>query len=346
MCFDAPEAPKTDPRQIMLAEQQGEMSKEMFEYTKERDKLNDARAKELQEKYLDPYMDRQMEAAKKATDRADEMYEYSKQVGRPALQRMFDEANNYDSEDSMQKVRSTAFNDAEMAFSNNMSALNRNTARLGVNPASGRYAEAQGDVAAQLALAKITAAANATSGMRKDAMNARVTVGGIANGFGNQSIQFSNSSSALGSAGIGAGQTSFGNNLQTQSAFTGGLGAASGVAASAGNAYGNIFNQDMASAKFAAENSTGAALGQLAGMGANMASAYMAGGMKSDRRVKTDIKRVGTTDSGVPIYTFKYVWDKHTTHMGVMAQEVSATNPQAVSVGGDGVLRVDYSLVG
>lgn len=339
MCFDAPEAPKTDPRQIMLAEQQGEMSKEMFEYTKERDKLNDARAKELQEKYLDPYMDRQMEAAKKATDRADEMYEYSKQVGRPALQRMFDEANNYDSEDNMQKVRSTAFNDAEMAFSNNMSALNRNTARLGVNPASGRYAEAQGDVAAQLALAKITAAANATSGMRKDAMNARVTVGGIANGFGNQSIQFSNSSSALGSAGIGAGQTSFGNNLQTQSAFTGGLGAASGVAASAGNAYGNIFGQDMAAAKYGAENSTGAALGQLAGMG-------MSAMALSDRRLKTDIKRVGYTDSGLPIYTYKYIWNPDTTFMGVMADELEKVMPEAVAYDSDGYRMVNYSFVG
>jgi hypothetical protein len=61
----------------------------------------------------------------------------------------------------------------------------------------------------------------------------------------------------------------------------------------------------------------------------------------SDRRAKMDIRRVGTTDGGVPIYTYKYVGDP-VTRMGVMADEV----PNDVKVLGlDGLYRVYYDRV-
>ncbi len=49
----------------------------------------------------------------------------------------------------------------------------------------------------------------------------------------------------------------------------------------------------------------------------------------SDRRAKTDIKRVGQTDDGLPIYTYRYKWGGP-VQMGVMAQEVEKVNPEAV----------------
>lgn len=60
----------------------------------------------------------------------------------------------------------------------------------------------------------------------------------------------------------------------------------------------------------------------------------------SDARLKTDIKRVGTTDEGTPIYTYRYKWDK-VIHMGVMAQDV----PEARVEDPSGFYRVDYSKV-
>ena len=65
--------------------------------------------------------------------------------------------------------------------------------------------------------------------------------------------------------------------------------------------------------------------------------------MMSDRRLKTDIKRVGTTDSGLPVYTYKYKGD-NTTQMGVMAQDVEKVNPEAVAEFG-GFKAVNYSLI-
>lgn len=60
----------------------------------------------------------------------------------------------------------------------------------------------------------------------------------------------------------------------------------------------------------------------------------------SDRRLKTDIKRVGTTDGGTPIYTYRYVWGGP-MQMGVMAQDV----PEAAHMHESGYLMVNYAEV-
>lgn len=60
----------------------------------------------------------------------------------------------------------------------------------------------------------------------------------------------------------------------------------------------------------------------------------------SDRRLKTDIKRVGTTDRGTPIYTYRY-GGKGPFHMGVMAQDV----PEAAHMHESGYLMVNYAEV-
>jgi hypothetical protein len=65
-------------------------------------------------------------------------------------------------------------------------------------------------------------------------------------------------------------------------------------------------------------------------------------GALSDRRAKKDIKRVGKTDDGMPIYKYKYKGDPSgLTHMGLMAQDVEKTKPEAVGLAG-GLKTVDY----
>jgi hypothetical protein len=275
MCFDAPEAPRTDPRQYDLAEKQADMSKEMYEYTKERDKINDARNDEFTKTYIDPFLKQQMEQATKNMARSDEMYEYGKSTGRPALQRMFDDASNYDSAARIAEVRGQAASDAGQAMTTNLQAINRNMQRMGVNPENGRFAAAQGDTAAQLALAKVQAANASVRGLRESGMNARAAAAGMANGFGNQSINFSSAANASGASGLGAGQQGISNSMSSQAMFNSGMAGSSAIAGQAGNAYGNIFNQNLQAANYEAQNSTGAALGQLAGMGLN---AYALGG--------------------------------------------------------------------
>ena len=61
----------------------------------------------------------------------------------------------------------------------------------------------------------------------------------------------------------------------------------------------------------------------------------------SDRRLKKNIKRVGTHPLGIGIYEFDYVWGEHAT--GVMADEVRRVKPDAVLRDASGYDMVDYS---
>lgn len=66
----------------------------------------------------------------------------------------------------------------------------------------------------------------------------------------------------------------------------------------------------------------------------------------SDIRLKTDIRLLGNAPNGLGIYKFKYIWDKVTTHIGFMSDEVRLVSPDAVSVHPAGFDMVDYSKVG
>jgi hypothetical protein len=62
----------------------------------------------------------------------------------------------------------------------------------------------------------------------------------------------------------------------------------------------------------------------------------------SDSRLKTDILRTGTSPSGLPIYSYRYL-GRPQLYQGVMAQDLVALRPEAVVEGPFGVLLVDYS---
>lgn len=61
----------------------------------------------------------------------------------------------------------------------------------------------------------------------------------------------------------------------------------------------------------------------------------------SDERAKTNKKKIGKTDDGIGIYSFRYKGSPR-TEIGLMAQEVAKKKPKAVAVGGDGLMRVNY----
>ena len=85
---------------------------------------------------------------------------------------------------------------------------------------------------------------------------------------------------------------------------------------------------------------------QLAGGAGTLAKA----GAFSDIRLKTEIKRVGELENGIPVYRWKWtneakkiVGDQGT--LGVLAQEILNIMPEAVSIGSDGYYQVDYGRV-
>lgn len=90
----------------------------------------------------------------------------------------------------------------------------------------------------------------------------------------------------------------------------------------------------------------GSQLGSQLGVGSGWGAA--GGGLMgllsaSDRRLKTDIKRIGSTDSGLPVYSYRYVWGGP-VQFGVMADEVRKVNPEAV-FNIEGFDRVNYGML-
>lgn len=127
-----------------------------------------------------------------------------------------------------------------------------------------------------------------------------------------------------------------------------------GSASNIANLLGQSANA-YAAGQMGAANARAQGIKNLAGLGVMGAGAAGLGGLTtaqgviggallmSDIRVKEDIKRVGETDSGLPVYTFRYKGDS-TVHMGVMAQDVEKSNPDAVTEI-DGIKHVNYGAL-
>jgi hypothetical protein len=65
----------------------------------------------------------------------------------------------------------------------------------------------------------------------------------------------------------------------------------------------------------------------------------------SDVRLKRDIVPVARRANGIGLYRYRYHWSEQ-LYVGVMAQEVAAIVPDAVSRGAAGFLEVDYAHLG
>ncbi|ABC93563.1 hypothetical protein RHE_PE00125 (plasmid) [Rhizobium etli CFN 42] len=62
----------------------------------------------------------------------------------------------------------------------------------------------------------------------------------------------------------------------------------------------------------------------------------------SDRRLKTDIRRLGTSPAGIPIYAFRYIWGGP-LFVGTMAQDLLLIRPDVLSQDATGYYMVDYA---
>jgi hypothetical protein len=65
----------------------------------------------------------------------------------------------------------------------------------------------------------------------------------------------------------------------------------------------------------------------------------------SDIRLKRDIVELARLDNGLKLYRYRYLWSDQ-LYVGVMAQEVAEIVPEAVVLGSDGFLRVNYKMLG
>lgn len=86
--------------------------------------------------------------------------------------------------------------------------------------------------------------------------------------------------------------------------------------------------------------------GALGSLGGTLGAAAMLAPAASDRRLKTNIRRIGQLANGLPTYRFNYIWDKTKEYVGVMADEVLKVIPQAVFKMPNGYMAVYYGMLG
>jgi hypothetical protein len=107
----------------------------------------------------------------------------------------------------------------------------------------------------------------------------------------------------------------------------------------------NASYQNQLNAYNAQQASNSGFLGGLMNLGGTLGAAAI---KPSDRKLKKDIKRIGTHDLGIGIYTYHYK-DGHNLpkelQVGVMADEVEKIMPEAVITMADGYKAVNYALI-
>jgi len=186
--------------------------------------------------------------------------------------------------------------------------------------------------------AEVLGRSNVMAQKRQEADNARQTAFGMSQNFytapGLQALGSLPLSYQAGQQQLGLGLGAIGSAMPQM------INPDTGVNIGAQNRANQVAAQGAA-AQASASRSSGifGGLGQLAG---GLASAGSLFGF-SDKRLKTDIKKVGKTDGGLPVYTYKYKGDDM-TQMGIMAQDVEKKTPSAVKTVG-GFKAVNYSKV-
>jgi uncharacterized caspase-like protein len=147
---------------------------------------------------------------------------------------------------------------------------------------------------------------------------------------------------AAGRAASGAAGRAASHAVGNAAGNAAGKGAAAAASISAGRAASNAASR---AASNAAANAASRAAAHAASKAASNAAGVAAARISSDIRLKQDIAALGRTRDGLQLYRYRYIGDD-TFYVGVMAQEVAQSRPDAVVRGADGFLQVDYGKLG
>lgn len=299
---------------------------------------------------------------------------------------MLDEARAFNTEQRREELAAQARADVAQQFGLARGTNMRQMQRMGVNPNDGRSlalgnqlalaeaaaganaankvrqaARAEGLAMTDRALAALAAGnysgqAAAALGMAGDATRGRMAAAqaagasrAMALGAGMPAMSGALSTLGLGmnANNMGAGFGLNGLNL-TNSALQGMNHGWAQAASTAGSLGSNAAGMWGAQANYHLAGKPKDTLGGILGGAGGMISGLASAGIISDRRLKTGIVKVGVdAATGLNLYQFHYRDDPAMKEwIGVMADEVQRAYPEAVQVGEDGYMRVDYALLG
>lgn len=260
----------------------------------------------------------------------------------PFENELLSDARRFDSKAYKDQLVGQALADTQAQFDSAQQQQLRGLARMGVNPASGKFQA----LSNQTAIAKAAAMASAANKTRQAADQIGL------------STKMQMYGGLKGLAGLGATNAQLGlGAMSTTNQSAGVMGSAAGGYVNANNSALGAYNSGVAQGisglgnynqlqqNAVRINNDADPFATILGAGAQLGAAWL-GRLPSDRRLKTDIRPVGVDErTGLTLYEFSYKGSSR-RFVGVMADEVEALYPEAVFEMPDGFKGVNYAALG
>lgn len=295
--------------------------------------------------------EQQMAAQQQQMQQAQDYYRYQQETFRPVERGLVADAQRFSTEGYREQLAAQAAAAAGQAFGQTQAMSQRAMAARGVNPNS----PAGVALAQQANLGLAAQRAGAMTGARQQAEQLgwarRMDVTGLGRGLAGASLGAYQGATGAGQAAGGAFGTAaglYGGSAGTGSAGIGSLMSPGGQymqgMGQAGQTMGTITGQ-QANLYNAGQEREGQFWGALLGAGATLGGAAI--GKYSDRRLKENIELVGRDErTQLPLYEFEYKGGTRRRFLGVMADDVEKSFPDAVFTMPDGFKAVDYHKLG
>ncbi|CAJ0860512.1 hypothetical protein AMST5_01309 [freshwater sediment metagenome] len=259
-------------QQAQAAQAQTQLGQDWLQFAKEQTAIGNERQTKL-DALTEKVTTQQLESAKTANQWATEDRARYKSVFQPLQDKFIDKANNWDSADAQAKAASEVRADVMNNAAAQKAAGDRAMAARGINPASGAYAGVERAQATHTALGAAGAENTARNQLRTQAVGLQGDALNIGNGLPSQALDASRVGTATGSSAAGVAGNAEQNWRGNLGIMTSGFQAAGGLYNSAGNAWGNIYdnrvsllnNQDEIN--MAGTNAIIGGLGGMAGLG-------------------------------------------------------------------------------
>jgi len=340
-------APAADPNIGLAQQKMADITGEQWNMFKTDTYPELMRQAQAQEKRAQDQYDLTSDIVKKQQAYADQDRARYEQGAIPAMEKLKSDADLYNTQAEQERLAQGARADVTSAMDNQRQQQEMRQRAYGIDPTSGATQFASNAMGANQALMEAQAAnqtrqAAKDIGLQKQANVYNMYAGLPAQGNASTGI-------ALGASnqGIAGGQTSIGNTLGVNSAINQSAQTANQGWGSIGQLGVSKYGADISAfnAQQQANATASAGFGQALG---TLGAAYLQYG--SDISIKQDVTHIGTLNNGLNLYSYQYkpeyrnTWG-HGPQIGVMAHEVEAFDPTAVSIHADGYKLVDYAKV-
>ena len=286
----------------------------------------------------------QLEQMRSASEKSDAQWNDYLSTYRPLEQKVAAEAAAAGGKDDQELAARDAISGSRQQAALADASTTRQLESMGINPNSAKFAGGLRSAGVMNAANAAGAATNAKTNAVNRGMSLRAGAAATGRGQVNTSGQMMGLSGNAGAGATGAATTGANGNLGWANFVGQGTGnqlQAGSNAITGNNGLMNAMNNSY-SAQVQAANADSGFGSMLGTLGGAAITRY------SDIRLKEHILFEGE-ENGHEIYSFSYIAGKGLPEgrfVGVMAQSVAISNPDAVVVGEDGYLLVDYAKIG